>query len=134
MRQQKGPHRRRRPDDDIQSLQKFVRSLSPQDKAEKANWVFDKWIAECSKAIDEALLEGNAMGEPYVLVMQDDGKSQVHLDLLSAVNCGRWFAEQLEPATQIVWTELQAEMANNPTKIPMVIRSRLFEITGWRLL
>ena len=103
-------------------------------KSEQANLFFDKVLTHGAQAIVELSQHGDATGEPYVLVMLDDGKDNGQLTMLNAVDCGRWVAEQWDPATQVVWTELQAKMAANPTKIPVIIRSGMFEMAGWRLL
>ena len=66
--------------------------------------------------------------------MYDDGKGNVRLNGMTATDCGCWFAEQWEHELQYLWTELQAEMVANPTMIPMVIRSELFEMASWRML
>ena len=115
-------------------VDKFVRSLSSQVKLATAQTFFDKVIRDNTKAIDKLVQHGDATGQPYVLLMFQDGKGHCRLNGMNAVDCSQE-AERWESVAKVAWIELQkAAKAANPANIPLLICSELFEMATWRLL
>ncbi len=115
-------------------VHKSVGSMPPEVKVAIAQHFFDKVIRDNTEVIAQLMRKGDATGEPYVLLMYDDGKGDWRLNGMSAADCSQE-AERWESVAKVAWVELQkAAAASDPINVPLLICSELFEMATWRLL
>ncbi len=110
------------------------------EPAEAAIGMFDHVVEHCYDTIVKVALEGDETGQPYVVAMEEigpvgGGKAEVTAGLMFVESADKYFAQpDHTPEIREAWAELKVEMAKLPHTIPVIIHSRTFEQTTFRLI
>jgi hypothetical protein len=94
--------------------------------------MFDYIVDACHDTIVKTALAGDAIGQPYVVAMEERHTGVVDTGVMLFGAADLYFANP--PESRVAWEEYKVKVATLPHLIPVIIASSTFGMTDFRFI